>query len=86
MENVLVVYKTDANHTYASRNMIGIASDDHNAQMICKERAYKEGNNIIGDAWDTLVTLNQTQGYQGEGEFQIEEIPLDTHLKEKPIQ
>lgn len=74
---VYAVYKTDAWHSYASRDLIGIASDFSSAQLLCHEQAKKEGFGIKGDELYNLANLRQTQGYEGDGEFMFEEITLN---------
>lgn len=80
MKNVFVVYKTDAHHSYASRDIIGIATLDSYAIMICQQQAKKEGNKIEGHQLWNLQHLKQTQGYEGEGEFQFESVAVDRLL------
>ena len=80
MEHVFLVYKTDAHHSYASRDVIGIATDQITAINICQEQAEKEGEEISEQELWNLSNLKQTQGYQGEGEFQFEEIKTDCLL------
>lgn len=92
MENtVFIVYKTDAHHSYASRDIIGISDsltaltevncgEIKSAIMICLEQADKEGGEIGEDQLFNLRNIKQTQGYFGDGEFQIEEVELNTLL------
>ena len=81
---MFLVYKTDARHSYASRDLIGIASSQVIAIQLCEEQANKEGYNLNSkknsDALHTLINIKQTQGYIGEGEFQYEEVKIDTLL------
>tara|TARA_R100000781_G_scaffold113591_1_gene82399 strand:+ start:8522 stop:8764 length:243 start_codon:yes stop_codon:yes gene_type:complete len=77
METVFVVYKTDAHHSYASRDIIGIATDKNEAINICQLQAKKEGEVITTDEMFNLENITQTQGYNGEGEFQFEELELN---------
>lgn len=76
-----LVYKTDVNHTYASRDLIGIATDQIFAIQMCQDKAIIEGedlNNIENsDALHTLINQHQTQGYSGEGEFQYEKVKVN---------
>jgi len=75
-----LVYKTDTQHSYASRDIIALASNCVNAVLLCREQAEKEGEKIDTDQMYNLQNLKQTQGYSGEGEFQYEHIELDILL------
>lgn len=80
MNEVFIVYKTDLWHSYESRDLIGIGTSIISALAICYQQAKKEGSKISdGEAWN-LENLKQTQGYDGEGEFVIEEVQTDTLL------
>lgn len=72
MEQVILVYKTDEHHSYASRDLIGVATDDINAIDICKQQAKKEHETFNEDDLYNLMHIRQTQSYEGEGEFQYE--------------
>lgn len=78
MKKVYAVYKTDAHHSYASRDLIGIATYFSSAQLLCHEQAKKEGYEIKGDEAYNLANLGQTQGYEGEGEFMFEKLDTNT--------
>ena len=80
MKKVIIVYKTDAWHSYASRDIIGIATDKVIAIDICKQQAKKESTSIDQQEVWNLNHINQTQGYSGEGEFQLEEINTNSLL------
>jgi len=80
MEQVFICYTTDTWHSYASRDVIGIAIDLKTAISICKQQAKKDGFKIKGDALFELNNLKQTQSYKGSGEFVIEEITTNTLL------
>lgn len=76
---MFLVYKTDVNHSYASRDLIALASTQVTAVLLCSEHAHKEGENLSEDEdqMHNLVNIKQTQGYSGEGEYQYEEVILD---------
>lgn len=74
-----LVYKTDVHHSYASRDIIGVADCKANAICICQEQAKKDEEISEEQLWN-LATLKQTQGYDGEGEFQFEEVQINTLL------
>jgi hypothetical protein len=80
MNSVFVVYKTDVHHSYASRDVIGIATSPENAVQICKLQATKEHEKISKQELWNLTNLKQTQGYSGPGEFQFEEMKTDVLL------
>lgn len=80
MNSVFLVYKTDSWHSYASRDTIGIGTDEEKAFNICEEHAKKEGETFDNDQIFNLNNLKQTQGYSGDGEFQYEEIKLNILL------
>jgi hypothetical protein len=72
METIYVVYKTDTWHSYASRDIIGIATSEIIAIDLCKQQAKKESCKLSKDQLWNLGHIKQTQGYAGEGEFQFE--------------
>lgn len=80
MRNVFIVYKTDGWHSYASREVIGITTTVKNAVAICKKQAYKEDSHITKEQEFNLLNIKQTQGYNGKGEFQFEEITINSLL------
>lgn len=81
MENTsFLVYKTDAWHSYASRDLIGVCSSHKVAVKICKEQAKKEGYKISKQELFNLNNIKQTQGYKGEGEFDFEEVETNILL------
>jgi hypothetical protein len=75
--SVFAVYKTDNWHSYASRDLIGIATTFNNAIRLCKQQAKKEHTLIEEDQLFNLRNIKQTQGYIGEGEFHFEELPTN---------
>lgn len=77
---IYLVYKTDSHHSYASRDIIAIATNTSNAVLLCREQAEKEGEKINTDQMYNLQNIKQTQGYSGEGEFQYEGVELDVVL------
>ena len=80
MESVFLVYKTDAWHSYASRDLIGVGNTILSAMALCVQQSRKENTKINGDQLWNLENLKQTQGYNGEGEFVIEEVNTDNLL------
>jgi len=80
METIFIVYKTDNWHSYASRDVIGIATNKYEAVNICLLQAAKENVTTTLDQKHNLVNISQTQGYEGDGEFQFEEMNTNTLL------
>lgn len=76
-DKVYAVYKTDVQHSYASRDLIGIGELFISAFDLCKKQAKKEGYKISVDDEFNLRHISQTQGYEGPGEFVIEELTLN---------
>lgn len=79
-QSIFICYKTDAWHSYASRDIIGIATTFEMAYALCKQQAKKEGEKLSKDQKFNLKNIKQTQGYSGDGEFQIEEVTTNTLL------
>lgn len=80
MIEVYMVYKTDAQHSYASRDLIGVATTPHVAMLICSEQATKEHQKLNREQIFNLDNIKQTQGYSGEGEFHYEKVIVDQLL------
>lgn len=80
MKKVFLVYHTDAQHSYASRDIIGIASNDVFAIEICIEHSNKYGEEISPEQLYNLRSIKQTQGYTGEGEYQFESVETNKLL------
>jgi len=74
---VYIVYKTDAWHSYASRDMLGVGTTKSNALKIVRQQVKKQGAKLSKDDLYNLEHINQTQNYGSEGEFVIE--PLETN-------
>ena len=80
MQSIFLVYKTDSNHSYASRDIIGVATTKNHAITLCIEQAQKEGFTLDSDQLFNIKNIEQTQGYEGEGEFHYEQMETDTLL------
>ncbi|WP_062055713.1 hypothetical protein [Aquimarina longa] len=77
---VYLIYKTDNWHSYNSREVIGVCFEPESVIKTCKEQAKKEGEKIKKNQLFNLQTYNQTQGYEGEGEFHFESVDTNTLL------
>ena len=75
-----LIYKTDPHHSYASRDLLGIATTKAIAIYLCKQQANKEHEKFDSDQLFNLNNINQTQGYSGEGEFDIEKVQINVLL------
>ena len=73
---VYAIYKTDNWHSYQSRELIAIAEAESPTNIII-EAAKKEGEELSEDDIYNIVNIDQTQGYSGEGEFDIEAVETD---------
>lgn len=80
MKQVFIVYKTDSHHSYASRDIIGVATTERKAIQICKWRATKENEKISKEQLINLGNMKQTQGYAGDGEFMYEAAQTNCQL------
>ena len=80
MKSIFIVYKTDSRHSYASRDIIGVCTSVNECINICQLQAKKEGEIITTDDLYLLNTITQSQGYAGYGEFQFEELEINTLL------
>lgn len=72
-----LLYKTDAQHSYDSRDIIAAATSPINAILLAKQHANAEGEPITTEQLWNLQSFNQTQGYEGEGEYQFEHVQED---------
>lgn len=80
MTSVFIVYKTDSWHSYASRDLLGASEDLAGAIALVKKQVKKENQKLSDDDKHNLAHIKQTQGYDGEGEFDIEEVTLNKLL------
>jgi hypothetical protein len=86
MKSIYLVYKTDTWHSYNSRDLIGVATTAKIAITLIKRKAKQEGHPFRPSnddhKWqlDFCAEKQQTQGYEGEGEFVWEEISKNTLL------
>ena len=74
MKTVFLTYKTDAWHSYASRDLIAVCSNFETAVKLSKKHAKTSGHKISQQEEWNLRNIKQTQGYSGDGEFMIEEM------------
>ena len=73
-----IVFTCDNWHTNGSKDIIAVCSNLKNAIKIIKKQAKKDGQKISADDLYNLNNIKQTQGYEGEGEFLIEEYEQNT--------
>ena len=75
---MFIIYKCDTWHSDDSKQIIAIATTLKNAVNLCQEKAENEGETLSEHDRELLKSIKQTQGYEGEGEFLIEE--ADTNI------
>lgn len=81
MAKVFIVYKTDANHTYDSFDMLGVSTTFSGAIGMCSKHARIKEKAILSKEQQMLLEkIQQTQGYSGGGEFVIQPISIDMLL------
>jgi len=80
MEAIFLVYKTDNQHSFKSRDIIGAVDSADEVINICQLQAKKEGCVITSDQLFNVNNYHQTQGYEGAGEFATERVILNTLL------
>lgn len=69
-----LLYKTDPWHTHDSKELLAICDTAESALSLAEMDAIQEGFPLKPEDLDQLVTMNQTQGYWGDGEYLIDEI------------
>ena len=72
-----ILYKTDTQHSFGSRDVLGFSQFVEGIISLCLQQAEKENEKISDDDLYNLNHIKQTQGYEGEGEFDYEEIEED---------
>ena len=77
---MFIIYKTDAWHSYNSRDIIGLAKTTNGVIRIIEKQVKKEGEELDEYQLYNLQHLKQTQGYSGEGEFQFESIEENNRI------
>ncbi|MGN6440204.1 MAG: hypothetical protein ACTHMM_27000 [Agriterribacter sp.] len=75
-----IVYKTDVHHTYKSRDMIAICTSKKYLMRAIKKQVEKEDSKLDPDQLYNLEHIQQTQGYDGPGEFVYEKVSANTLL------
>lgn len=77
---MFIVYNTDNRHSYASRDVIALSKSIPQAIKLIEAHAKKTGDKISSDDLFNLQNIKQTQGFEGEGEYLIEEVEIDVLL------
>jgi hypothetical protein len=78
--DIILIYKTDNWHSYGSRDLIGVASSMRSTLRIIKLHAKKEFQKLSEDDLFNLQNIKQTQGYEGDGEFDYEIVETNKML------
>ncbi len=81
MKTVIIVYKSDNFHSLASRDVIGIATNEREAMKIIKKEMEEDGEKLTDDCEHQLHSMQQTQGYSGDGEFSFTEFNVNQLIK-----
>lgn len=69
---MFLIFKTDNWHSYSSRDLIGLATEENDMFRLIKEQVEKEGCNLSPADHYNIGHIHQTQNYEGEGEFDID--------------
>lgn len=77
---MFIVYSTDNLHSYASRDVIALSKSIPQAIKLIRAHAKKSGDKISEDDLFNLQNIKQTQGFEGEGEYFIEEVAIGVLL------
>ena len=80
MDSIYVVYQTDARHSYTSRDIIGIATTHPEAVTLIEKHIERSGETLSEEQFFNLNNIMQTQGFEGEGEYQFEKLDTNTLL------
>lgn len=80
MRTIYLVWSTDNHHTHHSKQLLAVCTSKFQAITLIQDFAKEEDETISQDDLYNLEHINQTQNYEGYGEFVIEEQPLDVPL------
>lgn len=75
-----MVYSTDFNHSYSSRDLLGVSTTFKKAFSIVKQASKKEGVKLDEDDLYLLESIGQTQGHLGKCEYVIEPVKANILL------
>ncbi len=79
MNQVHVLFSCDCHHTRESMLLLGVYKDHGNLVEELDTALLECGKPPLGEEQCALlVRINQTQGYEGEGEFYVMTVPMDT--------
>lgn len=73
-----VVYTCDEHHTHSSKQVISVCSSMKAAISVIELKARSEGETLSDDDKYMLEKHMQTQSYEGEGQFIVEEYLQNT--------
>jgi len=69
-----LIFETDNWHTHSSKNLIAVCSTFNTAISLLKKDCKAKGNPLSEDDIYNLQHIKQTQNFEGDGEFVIEEM------------
>jgi len=72
------IFKTDNQHSHASKDLIGLAENKEIAIDLIREHAKKENEVLNTNDLFNLNNIEQTQGYKGSGEYSMRNEDLNT--------
>ena len=74
---MIIIYKTDNWHSDASKDVVAVATTLEKAIRLIKKQVQLEEEIIPQSSLKFLRDTYQTQGYEGEGEFLLEDVEVD---------
>lgn len=77
---LFILYSVDAWHNNSSKEILSVCTSMAGAVSIAATIARDDGESLNSEQERLLLSISQTQGYSGEGEFLIEEALSDTIL------
>lgn len=77
---VYLVYSTDFHHTGDSKILLGVGGSKGQAVYLAYSHSQAAGYPLTDQSYQQLLSMNQTQGHEGDGEYLIDPEPLNEAL------
>lgn len=77
MEKVYLVFHTDVWHTNASKELLCVCTSWDSVMININQWVAMDCGELSEEQADLLHRIGQTQGYDGTGEFIVQEMELD---------